>query len=142
VDYKQIRNELVKRHEGNRLKGGRHFPYRDTVGKLTIGYGRCLDDIGISDAEAEKMLENDLIAAENAVESLSLGDIGDVRRAAMISMAVNLGPTGLSHFKAMLAALRAGKWEMAADEALDSRWADQVGARAEEIARMIRTGQI
>ena len=35
-------------------------PYRDTVGKLTIGVGRNLDDVGITDAEARFLLENDI----------------------------------------------------------------------------------
>jgi lysozyme len=131
---------MIKRHEGNRLKGGRHFAYMDTMGKLTIGYGRCLDDIGISEDEALALLEHDLIAAENAVESLSLGELGEARRAALVDMAFNLGAAGLGKFKLMLEALRQGKWDLAAVEALDSDWADQVGKRAEEIARIIRTG--
>ena len=45
----------LKLDEGLRLK-----PYRDTVGKLTIGIGRNLDDVGISEAEAEYLLSNDL----------------------------------------------------------------------------------
>lgn len=142
MSYKDIRNDMIKRHEGNRLKGGRHFAYRDTMGKLTIGYGRCLDDIGISEDEALTLLEHDLIAAENAVESLSLGDLGDARRAALVDMAFNLGAAGLGRFKLMLEALRQGKWDLAAVEALDSDWADQVGKRAEEIARIIRTGEL
>lgn len=142
MNYKDIRNDMIKRHEGNRLKGGRHYPYRDTMGKLTIGYGRCLDDIGISEDEALALLEHDLIAAENAVESLSLGELGDARRAALVDMAFNLGAAGLGKFKLMLEALRQGKWDLAAVEALDSDWADQVGKRAEEIARIIRTGEM
>ena len=43
---KTIEEQLIL-HEGLRLK-----PYRDTVGKLTIGVGRNLDDVGITRAEA------------------------------------------------------------------------------------------
>ena len=46
---------MLKRHEGLRLK-----PYQDTIGKLTIGYGRNLDDRGISKEEAEYLLRNDI----------------------------------------------------------------------------------
>ena len=38
------------------------FPYRDTVGVLTIAYGRNLDDTGISLDEADLMLDNDIAA--------------------------------------------------------------------------------
>ena len=32
-------------------------------------------------------------------------------------------------------------WEEASEQFLDSRWADQVGNRASELAEMIRTGE-
>ena len=38
----------------------------------------------------------------------------------------------------MIAAIKAGDWDRAAIEALDSRWAAQVGDRATEIAAMLR----
>jgi len=47
--------KLIKLHEGFRT-----HPYRCTAGKLTIGYGRNLDDVGILETEAEHMLGNDM----------------------------------------------------------------------------------
>jgi lysozyme len=47
--------EQLRRDEGVRL-----HPYTDTVGKLTIGVGRNLADMGISDAEATVLLQNDI----------------------------------------------------------------------------------
>ena len=43
--------DRVKMHEGLRLK-----PYRCTSGKLTIGYGRNIEDNGITEAEASFLL--------------------------------------------------------------------------------------
>mgnify|MGYP006208816685 CR=1 FL=1 len=43
------------RDEGLRLK-----PYRCTADKLSLGYGRNLDDVGISEDEAEYLLANDI----------------------------------------------------------------------------------
>ena len=43
--------DLIKKHEGLRL-----FPYKCSVGKLTIGYGRNIEDTGISKEEAETLL--------------------------------------------------------------------------------------
>lgn len=54
----RIKEQLV-RHEGVRLK-----PYRCTVGKLTIGIGRNLDDCGITQTEAYVLLENDIQKCE------------------------------------------------------------------------------
>ena len=47
--------ERIARHEGIRLT-----PYRDSVGKLTIGIGRNLDDLGITLEEAHHLLDNDI----------------------------------------------------------------------------------
>ena len=47
---------LIK--ELTRDEGMRLMPYRDTVGKLTIGVGRNLDDVGISLDEANMLLTN------------------------------------------------------------------------------------
>jgi lysozyme len=43
-------------------------------------------------------------------------------------------------FKKMLIAFERGEYNEAADEALDSRWAVQVGSRAQRDAKMIREG--
>ncbi|RZW13250.1 MAG: lysozyme, partial [Desulfobulbaceae bacterium] len=58
--------DILKRHEGVSL-----FAYDDTVGKCTIGYGRCIDregGKGISLEEAEYLLENDLDTFIKSVE--------------------------------------------------------------------------
>lgn len=148
-DYRAMRRALIDRHEGTGpMRGGRFMPYKDSRGKLTIGHGRCFEDIGISQDEANYLFENDLIAAENVVESLQVGDIGDARRAALVDMAFNLGGDGLRGFVQMLAALRRGDWQGAHDAALDSRWARQVdplgrsgAGRDDDIAQMLLTGE-
>lgn len=132
--------ELLKELE--RDEGLRLHPYRDTVGKLTIGIGRNLDDVGISEAEARFMLANDAARAErDARRALpSFDDLSDARKRALVNMSFNLGLPRLLGFKNMLAALAAGDYERAAAEALDSVWARQVGDRAERIVTMIREG--
>ncbi len=54
--------EQLKRHEGVKLK-----PYFCTQGKCTIGVGRNLEDVGISEEEAEMLLINDI---ERATDQL------------------------------------------------------------------------
>jgi lysozyme len=41
----------------------------------------------------------------------------------------------------MLAALEAGDYAQAAVEMMDSRWARQVGSRAEKLKKMMETGE-
>lgn len=129
----------IKRDEGLRLK-----PYRDSRGFLTIGYGRNLDHRGISRMEAEEMLEND-IAAVMGVVSYKLpwfDALHPVRQRVLLNMAFQMGINGLLGFHKMLAAARLGKYDEAADEMLDSRWAQQTPERAQRLAVMMRTGAV
>ena len=131
--------DLIKRHEGLRLR-----PYTCTSGRLTIGWGRNLDDNGITEAEAEMMFGEDYARAEREAESL-MGQqwrrLDEVRQAVLIDMAFNLGGAGLAKFRNTLAAVRRGAWHQAAVEMQDSRWARQVGHRASRLATMMQTGQ-
>jgi len=129
-----IARYTLERHEGLRLK-----PYRDTVGKLTIGYGRNLDDMGITEMEADVLLYGDIARVRDELEAFDwFPRMTDSRRAALINMAFNLGMPRLRGFRKMIAALEAGEYDRAAEESLDSKWARQVGQRAQEIAQMIR----
>lgn len=134
-----LSNQL-KRHEGLRLK-----PYKCTAGKITIGYGRNLEDKGISVSEAELMLSNDIREFESSLEKrlpvYSSSKLNQARKDALTNMAFNLGIDGLLKFKNMIAALEAEYYTLAASEMLDSRWAKQVGPRAIELAEQIRTGE-
>lgn len=63
----------------------------------------------------------------------------DPVRRGMWNMAYNMGIHRLGEFKRMLACIQAGDYGGAADAALDSLWADQVGARAKRIADLYRS---
>lgn len=121
------------RDEGLKLK-----PYRDTVGKLTIGVGRNLDDVGISEDEARDLLANDIntVHRELYKHVRWWSQMPEPARRGLANMCFNLGWPRLSQFKNMLRALQAGEYEIAAAEALDSKWAKQVGPRAERIANL------
>lgn len=125
----------LKRHEGFRA-----FPYKDTVGKLTIGYGRNLDDVGITEQEGRALLLNDV---EIAVKEVNVTwpwilDHDEVRQQVIYNVAFNMGVPRLSGFKKMFAAMEDFDYEKAAEEMLDSKWATQVGDRATELAGMMR----
>ena len=128
----------IRLHEGERLK-----VYKCTAGKLTIGVGRNLEDRGISVEESNMLLDNDLAAFQ--VELLRklpwVADLDDVRQRVLIDMAFNLGISGLLTFKNTLAAIKRGDYEKAAPMMLDSKWATQVGKRAERLSTMMLTGK-
>lgn len=128
----------LRLHEGERLK-----PYRCTAGKLTIGVGRNLDDRGITAEESAMLLSNDITREERAlINALPwVAQLDEVRQRVLLDMAFNMGLGGLLQFKNTLATIKAGDYERAASMMLDSRWATQVGQRAERLSRMMATGK-
>lgn len=135
MNLSKLESQLI-RDEGLRLK-----PYRDTVGKLTIGIGRNLDDVGISECEAKVMLRNDIAKAKQEMQNFAwFNALNPARKRAILNMHFNLGLGRLLGFKRMISALNRGDCMQAAHEALDSKWAHQVGKRAIRIAEAIRNG--
>ena len=135
----ELRNQ-IKRHEGCVLHA-----YQDHLGFWTIGYGRLIDERrggGISQAEAEQLLSNDIARVIGSLEhsAPSLHTLREGVQHALVNMAYQMGVDGLMRFSRMWQALDQGDFESAADEALDSRWAEQTPRRAKEVAGMIRNG--
>ena len=122
--------ETLIRHEGIRLK-----PYKDSVGKITIGIGRNLDGTGISTEEAGLMFLNDLdrVETELCTNFKWFTNLSDVRQEVLMNMCFNLGITKLKKFVKFLKAVEQGNWSKAALEMRDSKWAKQVSNRADEL---------
>lgn len=129
----------IKRNESCRLK-----PYKDTRGHLTIGWGLNLDN-GISPAEAQFLFDSrKSIALRDAAETVGNAawlNLDQVRKCALIDMAYNLGEFGLAEFHKMLAHIRAGEWQEAGDELMNSELAKEVPTRAHRNYILIVTGQ-
>lgn len=147
--------EQLKRHEGFRSDY-----YQCTANKKTIGYGRNVDNnpftadelkmLGredfylepMTEEEAEFLLVNDVKAVHAQIyDKTGLARLNLARQAVCINMAFNLGVNGFLKFKNMLKAVKEERFERAAIEALDSRWASQVGDRADELANQLATGE-
>ena len=130
-------NDLVssiKKHEGLRLK-----PYKCSAGKLTIGYGRNLDDIGISRSEANDLLLEDIKRAQDAASQFNWWrNLDGKRQDVVVEMIFNLGLPRFLQFKKAIQALRDQDYDEAADQMLDSKWAKQVGKRAVTLADKMR----
>lgn len=143
---------LIKKHEGLRLK-----PYDDSTGKpvvkgstiygkVSVGFGRNLEDVGISEDEADMLLERDLKIAEAGAFRYVGPDVWDklspARKAALTDLSYNMGAAKLAKFRNMLASIQQHDWTAAAQHLLDSRYAEQVRSRALRIAEIMRTGQM
>lgn len=134
MNYKNIATEMLKMHEGLRLK-----PYRCTGGRLTIGYGRNIEDRGISIWEAEYLLKEDIKLSETYLKNIfpKFYSFSDNRKAALIDMIFNLGVLRFKAFTNMIKAINQDDWEAAGVHALDSLWSKQVGERSFRIASLL-----
>lgn len=123
-------------------EGRERLPYKDTVGKLTIGVGFNLDDVGLYDEEIDFILQNRVNKKYKEVEDAFgdkwFNDLSDVRKVVVLDMVYNLGITKFRRFAKTIAYIQEGDFESASKEMLDSKWADQVGRRARKLSRMMR----
>lgn len=124
-------------------EGYRRFPYRDTVGKLTVGIGINLDDTGLYLDEAEAVLEIRLARVATELERRLpwIDQLDEVRACVLVDMAYNLGVEGLLGFKNTLAFVKAGDYNRAANGMKASKWYGQVGTRSKRLVEMMRTGR-
>ena len=146
----------LERDEGVRLSA-----YRCTAGFLTISVGRNLDTnkltaeelafVGhdgrkksIAKSQSDYLLKNDIerVCAELLKFLPWWAYLGDVRTRVLVNMAFNLGTAGLLTFTNTLALIRSGSYAQAAAEMVKSKWAKQVGKRADRLANMMRTGVV
>jgi lysozyme len=132
--------EMIKHHEGV-VK----HAYTDSRGYLTIGVGRLIDKElggGLSDDEVDYLLANDLKRCQAEAETYGwFAGLNEPRQAVVISLLFNLGKPRWDKFKKAQAAIEAGDYGEAAAQMLDSRWADQVGKRADDMAGMMISGE-
>lgn len=122
-------------HEGLKLKA-----YKCTAGKNTIGVGRNLDDVGISQQEAMDLLDHDIdgVFAQLDRELPWWKSRPEGVQRAMADMCFQLGIKGLLDFKKMLACLQAGDYAGAKINALDSAWARQTPNRAVAVTDLFK----
>lgn len=116
--------------------------YLDSVGKWTGGVGRNFSDRIMSPALIQFMLDEDvdLVVAELDRNAPWWRELCDARQNVLANMCFNMGWPRLAGFRKFLAALRAKQYDLAADEMMDSLWAQQVGNRAKRLEQMMRGG--
>ena len=130
---------LLKRLEGLRL-----HPYDDN-GDQSIGYGRNLSSVGITEPEAAMLLDNDVNRCEQEVRGRYeyYDQLSEIRQTAVLSLAYQLGSSRHALFHNHHAEMAKGNFVQAAKEIYpDSLYAKQVPARAEEIAKIIESNEI
>lgn len=129
--------ESIRVHEGLNLK-----PYKCSEGKLTIGFGTCLED-GISIQEAYLLLNHRIEVCQKELDRYYPDWIShdDARQNVMIELVYNLGMPKLSGFNKFWKSVLERDYKAAAAHLRDSLWAKQVKGRADTLAKIMETGQ-
>ena len=113
-------------------EGFSRLVYECTSGYATIGYGRNVEQVGITKDEADHLLQNDIDQCLKELRGIMnrFDELPDKAQLVLVDMCYNLGLSKLLNFENMLDAIDAGNWEKASEELLDSRYAAQVKRRA------------
>lgn len=124
--YTELSNH-IKEYEGYSK-----LVYECTSGYATLGFGRNVEQVGISKEEAEFMLHNDIEQCLKELRGIMnrFNDLPDKAQLVLVDMCYNLGLSKLLNFENMLDAIDAGNWQKASEELLDSKYAKQVKRRA------------
>lgn len=138
--------------------------YKCPAGYDTVGVGRNLESIGLSqqeikylgmqtfeeiydkelsDADMEFLLSNDIDRVVDEIRNSFdwFERLDGVRKEIVVNMVFNLGLTRFRGFKNMIAALKAGDYMQASREMMDSRWYRQVGDRAVRLTLAMQEGK-
>jgi GH24 family phage-related lysozyme (muramidase) len=155
LDRGKLQAQLIL-HEGTRSKR-----YLDTKGIPTIGVGFNLQRSGakeqiealgldyekvkngeqeLTDEQIAKLLAGDIDSAIKSCEEVfpKFRELSEVRQRVMVDMMFNLGRAKFEKFEKMIAAVKRGEYDTAADEMKKSLWHDQVKTRAVRLEGMMR----
>jgi GH24 family phage-related lysozyme (muramidase) len=144
VDIEQLR-ETLKVDEGIKYE-----IYKDHLGYPTFGIGHLIVEsdqeygepvgTGVHLNRVNEAFDEDVAVMVDEAKKLfpDLEDLPEEAQQVIVNMTFNMGRPRLSKFKKFIAGVNAGDWEKAAVEMMDSRWAKQVGSRAERLRDRIR----
>lgn len=125
----------------NYFRNGKFYPYKDSLGKLTIGCGHLVlknenFNDGITEKEADILLSRDLANVILDVHSLGL-NVPDDWNDFLIIMTFQLGINGVKKFRKMMTALKAKNYREAIVQARDSLWYKQTPNRVDDMIRQL-----
>ena len=132
-------------------EGVKYEIYKDHLGYPTFGIGHLIteddpehgepDGTEISEDRVNEVFESDVSKFVDEAKILfpDLDDLPEIAQQVIVNMAFNMGRPRLSKFKNFIAGVNDRDWVRAAEEMMDSRWADQVGARAVRLRNLILT---
>ena len=132
-------------------EGVKYEIYKDHLGYPTFGIGHLItendpehgepDGKEISEDRVNEVFATDVakFVSESKILFPDLDELPDVAQQVIVNMAFNMGRPRLSKFKNFIAGVNDRDWTRAAEEMMDSRWANQVGDRATRLRNRILT---
>ena len=131
-------------------EGVKYEIYNDHLGYPTFGIGHLVVEsdeehgkpVGtpVSEDRVNSVFEKDVAIMIDEAKKIfpNLDELPEEAQQVIVNMTFNMGSPRLSKFKKFIAGVNAGDWNKAAIEMMDSRWAKQVGARAERLRDRIK----
>ena len=131
-------------------EGVKYEVYLDHLGYKTFGIGHLVvagddeygADVGhpVSEERVNAVFDEDVKKYISESEKVfpNLKELPEEAQQVIVNMCFNMGAPRLSKFKKFIAAVNDGNWSTAAVEMMDSRWATQVGKRAERLRDRIQ----
>lgn len=130
-------------------EGVKYEIYRDHLGYLTFGIGHLITEkdpefgqpvkTEVSSDRVNEVFNADVQLYINETKKVfpDLESKPEAIQLVLVNMCFNLGAPRLSNFKKFIAAINDEQWSEAAVEMMDSRWARQVGPRAERLRDVV-----
>ena len=131
-------------------EGVKYEIYNDHLGYATFGIGHLVVEgdeehgkpIGtpISEERVNSVFDSDVATYVTEAKKVfpNLDTLPEEAQAVIVNMCFNMGAPRLSKFKKFIGGVNAGDWNTAAVEMMDSRWAKQVGVRADRLRDRIK----
>jgi len=131
-------------------EGVKYEVYDDHLGYKTFGIGHLVkasdEEYGaavgtpVSEERVNSIFDEDVKIFISESEKLfpNLESMPREAQQVIVNMCFNMGAPRLAKFKKFIAAMNDEDWATASIEMLDSRWADQVGDRANRLSNRIK----
>lgn len=109
-------------------EGKRNKAYKDSLGIITIGIGRNIQEKGLSDAEVEMLFQNDLDEVMNELDRVEpvWRQLPPILQDCMVNLMFNMGATKWLKFVNTRKALNNFDYEGVAIGLENSKWYTQV----------------
>ena len=131
-------------------EGVKYEVYDDHLGYKTFGIGHLVvagdEEYGapvgteVSEDRVNSVFNEDVKTYIEEAKKVfpNIDGLPEEAQQVIVNMCFNMGAPRLSKFKKFIAGVNDGNWSTAAVEMMDSRWATQVGVRAERLRDRIQ----